>query len=240
MSDMWFTWKGEHSDAYGIIVKSLPPVYAPALRDDSYIVPGRHGALHRSAGDYDEQLMMLEGYIPYEQAGSNPASLESIKAWLRGSGILTLSDRPGRAYRGRITDEIAFIQWVAAFDDRLFSVSFWCEPFAYDDDPVDIEITTSGTDIVNPGTFPASPIIKVEGSGDVVLAIGGTAVGLTGLTGTVTIDCEARFAYATDATDQVAITLADHVWPELAVGTSAVSWVGSVTKVTITPNWRWL
>jgi phage-related protein len=35
-------------------------------------------------------------------------------------------------------------------------------------------------------------------------------------------------------------SLTGHEWPTLPVGRTAVSWVGNVTRITITPNWRTL
>ena len=235
---MAFTWRGESSDSHGVVVKSLPPVYTPQLRDESVIIPGRSGALHLQDGAYEEQLMMIEGYLPYEQ-GVKVSPLETIKEWLTGTGDLTLSDRPQRKYRARIIDSIAFTPWVVGFADRMFSVSFWADPFAYEDPASQLLLYEPFT-LVNPSAIPAEPVITVRGSGTVVLAVGDVSVTLENVSGSVTIDSEARLAYVSGASTPVAITLNDEVWPVLGPGGSRISWSGGVNQVVVQPNWRWL
>ena len=220
------------------MVKSLPPVYTPQLRDESVIIPGRSGALHLQDGAYEEQLMMIEGYLPYEQ-GVKVSPLETIKEWLTGTGDLTLSDRPQRKYRARIIDSIAFTPWVVGFADRMFSVSFWADPFAYEDPASQLLLYEPFT-LVNPSVIPAEPVITVRGSGTVVLAVGDVSVTLENVSGSVTIDSEARLAYVSGASTPVAITLNDEVWPVLGPGGSRISWSGGVSQVVVQPNWRWL
>ena len=240
MSDMSFTWRGESSDAHGVVVRNLPPIYSPQVRDEAVPIPGRSGALHMQDGAYEEQLMMLEGYLPYEQ-GVVVSPIETIKAWLSGAGDLTLSDQPDRRYKARIIDAIAFTPWVQGFADRIFSASFWADPLAYEADPEVIRMLGPRT-IENPGTVPAAPLIRIKGSGRVTLTVGDITISLDNLSGTVTIDCDAMSAYlGTDASGTAtAITLDDHAWPVLGLDSTRISWTGSVSQVEIEPNWRWL
>jgi len=240
VSDMSFSWCGQSSDDYGVVVTSLPPVYKPQPRDDSSQIPGRHGKLHRNTGEYDEQLMVIEGYLPYEQEGTAVESLDAIKGWLQGYGDLTLSDQPGRRYKAHILDGIAFSPWVAGFSDRIFSVSFWCDPLAYEEIPEERNLKTARV-LQNLGNVEADPLITVYGLGDVTLTVGDIRVTLTNMTAPVTIDCDAKVAYQGDGVGGagVAITLEDRVWPSLGLGDTRISWSGNVSKVRIVPNWRW-
>lgn len=240
MSDMSFTWRGESSDQHGVVVRSLPPIYSPQLRDEPIPIPGRHGSLHQQDGAYDEQLMMIEGYLPYEQ--SAPVSdIETIKGWLRGYGDLTLSDRPGRRYKARIVDAIAFSPWVVGFADRIFAVSFWCDPFAYEADP-DVQPITGPYIFDNIGTLPADPLIVVYGTGRVVFTVGDISITMDNMSSPVTIDCEGKAAYLGDGVDgaRTSITLDQHAWPVFELGSTRVSWTGHVSKAIVTPKWRWL
>ena len=240
MSDMSFTWRGVSSDEHGVVVRSLPPIYAPQVRDEAIPIAGRHGALHLQDGAYDEQLMMIEGYLPYEQGGE-VSDIETIKAWLQGYGDLTLSDRPERRYKARIVDAITFTAWVAGFRDRLFSVSFWADPLAYEAVPQTLTFRRDGP-LNNPGTAPADPTIVVYGAGRVTLTVGARSVTLDGLAGPVTIDCGAKTARLGVGGEgaHTAITLDDQDWPVLGLGETWVSWTGGATEVRITPNWRWI
>lgn len=243
MSDLSFTWRGVNSDQHGVVVRSLPPIYAPQVRDEPIPIPGRHGSLHQQDGAYEEQLMMVEGYLPYEQEGAAVSPIETIKAWLHGDGLLTLSDQPERAYRARITDAIAFSAWVQGFADRLFAVSFWCDPLAYEaspDPPERVLAPRTFTTLDNPGTAPADPLIVVRGSGTVRITVGDRSVTLNGLAGEVAIDSEIKSAYKGTVDYPTVITLDDGEWPVLGLGDTRVSWTGSVQQVEITPRWRWL
>jgi phage-related protein len=76
----------------------------------------------------------------------------------------------------------------------------------------------------------------VEGSGDIDLTIGEVTLGITELISSITIDVPQRLAY----NDGINLTgsLAGDEWPTLPVGTTAISWTGNITRITITPNWR--
>ena len=63
---------------------------------------------------------------------------------------------------------------------------------------------------------------------------------LTGMSGKVTIDCDAKTVFQGSEQAGGMVTLNDAAWPVLSVGETLISWTGNVTNVTVTPNWRWL
>ncbi|MDO4549558.1 MAG: phage tail protein, partial [Clostridia bacterium] len=60
---------------------------------------------------------------------------------------------------------------------------------------------------------------------------------IEGLSGSITIDSSRKLAY--NGTTSLS-HLVQGDWPTLSVDGTAISWTGSVSRVTITPNWRWL
>lgn len=64
------------------------------------------------------------------------------------------------------------------------------------------------------------------------------ALGIAGLASSITIDvpCSAKLAYHEGINLTGSLTGDD--WPTLPVGSTAISWTGNVTRLTITPNWR--
>jgi phage-related protein len=60
---------------------------------------------------------------------------------------------------------------------------------------------------------------------------------LTGISGSIRVDSEARIATTGGL-------LATHrltgEWPRLEPGVNSIQWTGFITKLEITPNWRWL
>ena len=96
--------------------------------------------------------------------------------------------------------------------------------------------STSGT--AASGTAPyAEPLLTVYGSGDITLMVGTTIVELEDISSSIVIDCALKEAYLGNA------LMNDHMagdFPVLKPGANAVSWSGTVTRVVIQPNWRYL
>lgn len=100
-----------------------------------------------------------------------------------------------------------------------------------------ITLTTSTQFITNPGSVYAEPVITVYGSGDITLMVGTTIVELEGVSGSITLDTPLMEAY-TGTTSQNGKMTGE--FPVLKPGANAISWTGSVTKVVLRPNWRFL
>lgn len=234
---MSFSWKGVSSDAMGVAVMRLPDIIAPARRGETYAIPGAGGTLFVPDGGREEMTLLAECYLPYEQGGE-VASMDEIRTWLTGSGWWTQSDVPGRKFSARITDMISFQPLVPGFDDRVFGLTLYAQPWQYiDPEAADILLTAPGA-VTNPGNAAAEPLITVSGSGNISISVGGRTIMLTGLTGSAVIDCGAKLVYSGTTLLTGSTTLAQKEWPVLQPGNNAVSWTGSVTKLTITPRWR--
>ena len=235
----WFEWNGVRCTAYGIHVTELPPVTVPEERVTFTDVPGLSGSLTTLEGEnvYRDLTMTARCVIPDE------SRLPEITGWLRGGGQVTFANRPGGFYKARITNQIPFERIVRGRPNREFVVNFRCQPFWYVQGTSDLVVTTSGTRITNPGTVTSAPVIAVQGSGNVSLMIGAQLVMLNGLvSGTpIILDTVLQEAYSVTnglTTSQNSKMTGDFFL--LQPGYSTVSWSGSVTKVTITPHWRYL
>ncbi len=229
----WFDWKGVRCTTKGIHVTRQPDVFRASERLQHTAVPGRSGTLTVREGEdvYDDFI------LPVECAVNSLESLDVLTAYLRGTGSLVLAALDGYHYVASVVNQIEFAQVMRGRDDRTFTVTFRCAPYRYKDNVTDIAITQSGSFVENPGNIASEPIIKVTGSGDITLLIGTQAVTLTGLDGSVTIDTPLKEAYDGDESMN---GIMDGDFPTLAPGRSAISWTGSVTGVTITPNWRYV
>lgn len=236
---MSFTWRGVSSDAYGVVVTKLPPVMIAGRRDEAIVVPGRSGALHRQDGAWDEVMLPVECYLPYEQGGY-VASLETLAAWLQGLDWLTLSNRPGRRFRARLIDQVALAPLMEGFADRIFALNFWADPFAYEATPT-VLTRTAPFSLTRIGTIEAYPLIQLTATGDISLTIGDKTLAITGVPGSCIIDVPGGLIYSG------AINLSGNAstedWPltiPAGAGSVPVSWTGNVTQMIIQPNWGWL
>lgn len=229
----YFIWNGTDCRDYGIHVTEQPPITIPAERSTQTNVPGRPGSLTHLEGEdvYDDLLLTAICFI------SDPAQIPAIAAWLKGSGTVTFANRTGGYYKARIANQIPFEKVLRGNPHCAFSVNFRCFPFWYQEDAASITVNTSGTIVTNPGSVYAEPILTVYGSGDITLMVGTTIVELEDISGSILLDCALKEAYLGNA------LMNDHMtgeFPVLKPGANAVSWSGTVTKVEIKPNWRFL
>lgn len=116
------------------------------------------------------------------------------------------------------------------------TITFNCQPFMYEAEDSVVAMTESGT-LTNPGTEVAYPLIKVEGSGDVSFVFAGNTIRIDGVTSGVPvyIDCENGYVYTASG----AATMVGEI-PQLPLGDSYVVFGSNVSKITVTPHWRWI
>ena len=122
---------------------------------------------------------------------------------------------------------------------------FQCSPFAYaiDNDPV--ELTSSPEKLQTIGTMYSEPLIELTGTGDVTLTVNGTALEISGMSGTIYIDVHTCQVYKVEHGSKVSILSATTGWIEQMVlvpdteAVNIISWTGDVSGVKITKNERW-
>lgn len=228
----YFVWKGIDSRHMRLWVAQYPALTRGAERVNQVTIPGRSGVLTllEGAAVYDPIQLVIRVQAP---ARSN---FDVLSDWLSGSGELILGLQSDRLYTGRIINEVAFNK--VSNDIKEASVSFLCDPFKqqYPKEAA-IELTSAGT-IYNPGNVDALPIIKVSGSGDVALTVNSSTITLTGMTAAIVLNSSARIATNNAGTaNRLSKTSGD--FPVFVPGNNTISWTGTVTKLTINPEWRW-
>ena len=229
----YFIWNGVDCRNLGIHVSAQPPITIPQERSTQTNVPGRPGSLTTLEGEdvYDDLMLTAECFI------SDPAQIQAIATWLKGSGTVTFANRLGGHYNARIANQIPFEKVLKGNPHCTFAVNFRCFPFWYQDGVSDITITASGSTITNPGSVYSEPVITVYGSGTITLMVGITIVELENISGNIVVDSVVQEAYKGQT------LMNDHMsgdFPILRPGMNAISWNGNVTKVVIKPNWRYL
>lgn len=229
----WFEWNGVRCTQYGIHVSQQPAITRPPERATFTNVPNRSGTLTTLEGEdvYDDLILSAECFV------ADISRLNEICGWLKGGGTVTFADRPGGFYQARIVNQIAFEKILRGNPHRSFAVNFRCQPFWYVQGVALITLTTSGGSITNPGNVFSEPVITVYGSGDITLMVGLYIVELEGISGSITLDTPLMEAYSgtTSMNDNM-----DGDFPTLAPGMNAVNWSGTVTKIEVRPNWRYL
>ena len=86
--------------------------------------------------------------------------------------------------------------------------------------------------------MPSNPLIKVVGSGDVIVSINNQELILKGLEDEIEVDCEFMNAYKKINEDVILLNNKMYSdFPILESGKNQISFEGNVSKIEITPRW---
>ena len=114
---------------------------------------------------------------------------------------------------------------------------FSCKPFRFLTSGDTKTTLTAAGKITNPTAYSALPYIKIYGSGNITLSIGGKSFRFLNIGSYIECDSSLQLVYtgATGKSDRANFDS----FPVLSPGENSVSWSGgTVTKVEIVPHWR--
>lgn len=228
-----FAGKNSYLD-FDIHVEKRPTMPSPKRRVSYLTVPGRNGSLRYDENAFEDITLAVECGI----IGDVYSKIDEIRAWLLGSGenSLSFSFQNDKCYLAQVVNSIDFE--VSLRRIGKFIVVFNCRPFKYATNNAPVTITSSGTNLINTGTLMSEPIIEVFGSGDITLQINKQSVTLIGVSGKIILNSVLQDAYDDMLQNQNSKMRGEFF--DLQVGNNYISWTGNVTKLVITPNWRWL
>ena len=233
LKEAWFEFKGVRSDAMGVMMLARPEREQPSLNGEYRQVAGRSGQIWLGDGSYGNGSAEVTCIVP-------GGDMDAVLAWLTGSGWLRFSDEPDRAYRARAVKGLVRTQPMPRLAAQRFTVQFECQPFRYlYPEAAQIVLTENGT-VHNPGTAAAQPVIRIEGSGDISVLVGGRWMAFEGVSGGVTVDCELMDVLDLGQTKLMNGCAQMDEFPVLEPGANAVLWSGDVTRIVIEPRWRYL
>ena len=216
------------------MISSMPDIVKPKRRENEITIPGRNGALHIDEGCY-------EGYnLSVECGKRGTENLKDIVGWLDGNGDLILSTEPDKVYRARISNVISSSDVIYLYNS--FLVQFNVFPFKYSTSAVnsyaDNFTLTSPCVVFNKGSVYAEPIIRIYGTGNIILTINSMDYGILGVEEYIIIDSEMMEVYKGNINYNNKFSAME--FPRFEVGENSISWTGNVTKIEIEPKWRWL
>ena len=216
----------------GFALVGRPDIPSANKRYETTEVEGRDGTLTRFLG-YEDLKFTLNFNILFQS--DIKQKLREIKGLLSGAKTLAFDDSPNFLYKikqAQISDTETIIK-----SSGVFSVEFIAEPFEYEISETK-SYTTNSFAITNNTTTTALPIIKIYGSGTVVLNINGKGITLNDLTSDITIDSEVQEAFSGLTTNMNGSMSGE--FPIFRVGNNTITITGNVTKTEIDNNWRWL
>lgn len=206
----------------------MPPIIKAERDVDKVEVKGRDGFLTNDLGTYKGVLKSVECSI------TDLENIDFICAWLTGSGDIIFSNEPSKTYKAIIINKIEFSKVVK--DMHSFIIQFDCQPHKYSLTNDLITLTNSPAIVANGATAISKPIIKVYGTGDIDITINSKVIHLEDVVDYMTIDSYIEDAYKDIDPKNNCMT---GEFPELIVGINNIAWLGTVSKIEITPNWRY-
>lgn len=224
----------------GVHIEELPIVARAERMVEFVVVQGRNGYLTNDFNSYKP----IDYDVTFKIKDVN--KINQIKKVFNGQGILKLSNQPNVYYKATIINQIDFTRVIRTYQECL--ISFKLQPFGYLIDNNSMTITSEDT-IENIGNVYSQPTIKVfvnrtqvnGGNGNIY--VNEETIALKDVdSGELVIDCELEECYRL-GNDGLYINMSQHMIGEyicLEIGDNTIGFDGAVTKIEITPNFRYL
>jgi len=224
MGKSYFIWNGIDCRNMGVDLAGPVSIVRPEERVKHVEIPGRSGDL-----TYVEGENVFNSYIQTATIQVRGGyHVRDVYRWLRGSGYVTFSGEPDRRQPARIIGAITLDKHSHNLDIWTGEVQFYCQPLKELLQEPTVEITSSGTGIINSGDVTEYPWIKMTASGTTaVITIGGNSTLMTGLTSGVkyTLDSETQEMITLSGGDLVTNKTVG-LFPIIPVGSQTVTGSG--------------
>ena len=223
----YFIFKGVNSRDYGVLEQSPMPPKAMQTQK-TVVIPNRVEPLFEDSREFSPITINAVLGI------TDKSKIDGIYSWLHGEGDLILSNDLGKFYKATCYSEI-MPQYMSARFGKI-PIKFICKPFRYAVENEPITLTSAQTLNVG-GSYPCEPVYKIYGSGNINFIVNGETLQIKDVSEYIVIDTSRLIAYKGDT---VLVNKTVGLYPMLGVGDNSISWTGTVSKVEITKNERWL
>jgi phage-related protein len=113
------------------------------------------------------------------------------------------------------------------------TITFTCRPERFLTSGEHIVAVTNGEKLINPTRFTSKPLLHIEGTGTITVAIGGNTISAS-VTDYINIDCETMNAYRTPTENKNSSI--GGTFPTIEPGENSIGTTGTITKATIVPR----
>ena len=179
MPQSYFIWNNIDCRSMGIIMRGPAAIVRPEERVQHVEIPGRSGDLTELEGEniYNSYIQTVSFSV---RGGYR---VREVYKWLRGAGYVTFSGEPDRKQEARIIGAVTLNRVSRNLDNWAGEVQFYCQPLKQllTDNPV--QITSSGSSVMNTGDVESRPRIKATASGSsMVITANGNTLAIINLT----------------------------------------------------------
>lgn len=165
-----FTFGGVSTSDYGLVVEGSGDYSAPKRATETINIPGRNGAFQLDKGYYENIEIEYKVVVADATQADFNDTIEAFRnAIVSQIGYQRLEDtyHPGEyrmaAYDGGLNDAPTFHGKGA-----IFKIKFNCKPQRWLTSGETKTSVSSGSTVTNPTRFDASPLIEVEGYGNLL------------------------------------------------------------------------
>lgn len=229
---------GQNLAASGLTIEKAPGLSRPARKINIIEVPGRSGELIEMQDAWENYEQPYEIITNTAGTSNAPASIKQLCNGLFLNGYQDLEDsfEPDIIRRAYFAGPID-VENILNIYGRA-TIIFRCKPQRYLKSGQTAQAVASGAVINNPEQYIAKPLVKITGSGDGTLTIGGKVLTITGMTDYLYIDAETQDVYRQTAENKN--SLASGSFPELAPGNNTITYTNGITGAEITPRFFYI
>ena len=228
MAQSYFIWKGIDCRSMGVILQGPVPIIRPEERVNHIEIPGRSGDLTEIEGESDEEKI-YNSYIQTVTIEVNGGyRVREIYNWLKGSGFVTFHGEPDRKQVARVIGAITLNKHSRNLDWWVGEVQFYCQPLKQLLTEGTVQITSSGSAVMNTGDEWARPKITATASGtSMTITANGKTLTITGLTSGQQYIIDSEIMEVTNA-NRTALLTNDSVgdFPKLKPGSNTITGSG--------------
>ena len=228
MAQSYFIWKGIDCRSMGVILQGPVPIIRPEERVNHIEIPGRSGDLTEIEGESDEEKI-YNSYIQTVTIEVNGGyRVREIYNWLKGSGYVTFHGEPDRKQLARVIGAITLNKHSRNLDWWVGEVQFYCQPLKQLLTEGTVQITSSGSAVMNTGDEWARPKITATASGtSMTITANGKTLTITGLTIGQQYIIDSEIMEVTNA-NRTALLTKDSVgdFPKLKPGSNTITGSG--------------
>lgn len=229
-----FTFNSKKSSDLGLIVEKATINKTPARPYDLQKIPGRAGMLIVNSSIDELENVEITYTVGCKDISANrDAIAECLFGASSYAKLIDSSDAD--CYR------MAVCTSGQDWDEQILNFGtaklvFSCKPFRFLTSGDTKTTLTAAGQITNPTAYSALPYIKIYGSGNITLSIGGQAFPFFNIGSYIECDSDLQMVYT--GTSGKSDRANFDTFPELVPGDNTVSWTGTVSKVEIIPHWR--
>ncbi len=230
-------WAGTSSEDVGMVIQHYPKVIIPARKREVQAVPGRSGDIVIEFDTFENYEQQYDCFLDAKQLGGLNTVIPKVSDWLLGNrGYQRLEDTyfPDVYRMAYVVNALEFTSFFNEYGSG--TLTFNCAPEKYFKMGEEEITLTKNQKLFNPSSFPAKPIIKLNGNGNKgYLQFGGYIVSISEVPSELILDTKQHTAYEGSTNRS---SMIQGLYEYLVLGKETqISWSGGITGVKIIPRW---